>query len=347
LTAQPRREQIASRGEIVNFKSRRALYRQVEKERDTKLLVFVTSDRAGMETQIAGDCIDLFVDLLDKIGPTKRISLLLHTNGGQTSAAWRLVNLIRTFCDELEVLIPLKALSAGTLISLGADKVVMTKQAALGPIDPSLTHALNPVVPYGNQAARVPVSVEAVRGYLDAVREDLGVKNQVALANVMMDLSNKVHPLVLGEIFRSRAQIRFLANKLIGRQVKDAKKVKQIIDFLCADSGSHDYTMNRREADELGLRIVKPTESFYRILRKIHLSYSSEMKLLEPYSPQVMLGANPTVNYQLVRGLVESTAGGCYGFISEGTLTQVAPQPPATLPQITDQRTFEGWRKIA
>jgi hypothetical protein len=36
---------------------------------------------------------------------------------------------------------------------------------------------------------------------------------------------------------------------------KDTKKVKQIIDFLCADSGSHDYTMNRREAAELGLCI--------------------------------------------------------------------------------------------
>jgi hypothetical protein len=45
-----------------------------------------------METQIAPDCIDLFVDLLDQIGPIERISLLLHTNGGQTSAAWRLIN---------------------------------------------------------------------------------------------------------------------------------------------------------------------------------------------------------------------------------------------------------------
>jgi hypothetical protein len=330
----------------VDFKARRTLYRKIEKERDTKVFAFVTSDRAGAETQIAQDCIDLFVDLLDKIGPTKRISLLLHTNGGQTSAAWRLINLIRTFCDELEALIPLKALSAGTLISLGADKIVMTKQAALGPIDPSLTHPLNPVIPFGNQASRVPVSVEAVRGYLDAVRDDLKVKNQVALANVMMDLSNKVHPLVLGEIFRSRAQIRFLANKLIGRQVKDPKKVKQIIDFLCADSGSHDYTMNRREADELGLRIEKPSDDFYRTLRKVHLSYTSELKLLEPYLPQVLLGSNQAVNYQLVRGLVESTGGGCYAFLSEGTLTQMAP-PPGGVPQITDQRTFEGWRKIA
>lgn len=37
-----------------------------------------------METKIAPDCIDLFVNILDKIGPTKRISLILHTNGGHT-----------------------------------------------------------------------------------------------------------------------------------------------------------------------------------------------------------------------------------------------------------------------
>jgi len=194
------------------------------------------------------------------------------------NAAWRLVNLIRTFCDELEVLIPLKALSAGTLISLGADKIVMTKQAALGPIDPSVNHPLSPTLP-SNQLARVPVSVEAVRGYLDVITKEMKITDPAALAGVIVDLSNKVHPLVLGEIFRSRAQIRFLADKLIKRQVTDSKKIKQIIDFLCADSGSHDYTMNRREAAELGLRIEKPSSEFYEVLRKAHLSYAAEMKL--------------------------------------------------------------------
>jgi ClpP class serine protease len=117
--------------------TRKKLYQKIERERNTRVLAFVTSDRAGMETRIAPDCIDLFVDLLDRIGPTNRLSLVLHTDGGHTLAAWRLVNLIRTFCDELEVLIPLKALSAGTLISIGSDRIVMSKQAALGPIDPS------------------------------------------------------------------------------------------------------------------------------------------------------------------------------------------------------------------
>src|SRR5262249_34748678 len=327
----------------MDYKSRQPLYRKIERERSSKLLSFVTSDRVGMETIIAPDCIDLFVDLLDQIGPTSKISLILHTNGGSTLAAWRLVNLIRTFCDDLEVLIPLKALSAGTLIAIGADRLVMTKQAALGPIDPSVNNPLNPQVNMGNQTARVPVSVENVRGYLDAARNDLGIKSEAAMTTVLTGLSQQIHPLVLGEIFRSRAQIRFLAGKLIKRQVKQASKIKSIIDFLCADSGSHDYTINRREAAELALQVEKPSDALYRTLTKIHLSYAEELKLLQPYSQQVVLGVLPTATYVEVRGLVESTAGGCYGFVSEGTLTKTqVPTPMGPQEAITDQRTFEG-----
>jgi hypothetical protein len=85
--------------------------------------------------------------------------------------------------------------------------------------------------------------------------------------------------------------------------------------------------MNRREAEELGLRIEKPSAGFYRILRGVHLSYAAQMKLVEPYSPQVELGTRPTVNFSLTR-VVESTEGGCYAFISEGTLTSVTAGAP-------------------
>jgi hypothetical protein len=332
----------------VNYADRQKHYAKIEKERKTKVLTFVTSDRPGMETAIAQDCIDLFVDLLDKFGPVPKISLILHTNGGNTLAAWRLVNLLRTFCDELEILIPLKALSAGTLISIGADVIVMTKQATLGPIDPSVNNPLNPQVNLGNQMLRVPVSVEGVRGYLDAARSDFGIRGSAAMTTILTHLSQQIHPLVLGEIFRSRAQIRFLAGKLIKQQVKDAKKIKAVIDFLCADSGSHDYTINRREAMEHGLNIEKPSDPFYRILRDIHLSYAEQLKLLQPYSQQVVIGTNPSATYSEVRGLIESAAGGCYGFVSEGEMTKTqVPTPVGPQDAISDQRTFEGWRKLA
>ena len=334
----------------MNYSVRQDIYRNIERDRDTKVLSFITSDRQGMETAIAQDCINPFVDLLEQIGPTKRISLILHTNGGQTLAAWRLVNLIRMFCDNLEVLVPLNALSAGTLIAIGADRVVMTKQAALGPIDPSVNNPLNPQASIGGQLKQVPVSVESVRGYLDAAREELKIKGEEALTSVLLNLTNHIHPLVLGEILRAQAQIRFLAGKLLSGQVRNEETLKSIIDFLCADSGSHDYTINRREASELGLQIEKPSEAFYKLLRKVHLSYTEELKLLEPYAAQTVLGGaaeNVPVSFSITRGLVEGTVGGCYGFVSEGTLTRVQIQT-SNGPQegIKDDRTFEGWRKL-
>lgn len=349
----------------MDYAARKALYKSIEKQRDSRVIGFITGDRQHLETQIAQDAVPRFVDLLDEIGPTKKISLVLHTNGGQTSAAWRLVNLIRMYCDELEVIVPAKALSAGTLISLGADRIVMTKQAALGPIDPSVVHALSPIVNDQGMAQRVPVSVEAVRGYLGHASEDLRIADPAVLGNILIDLSNKIHPLVLGEIFRSRAQIRYLADKLLGSQVKDKDKIKQIIDFLCADSGSHDYTINRREAQALGLNVEKPSDELYEKVRAVEQSFSKEMKFLEPHDPLIMLGGAQELplKYTLVRGLIESRTGGCHRFLTEGSLSRPPAVPNAIQlppgfppgfpmqgvpqgPAYVDQRTFEGWRKL-
>lgn len=224
----------------------------------------------------------------------------------------------------------------------------MSKQAALGPIDPSLTHPLGPQAPSGNQLARLPVSVEAVRGYMDAATQDLGIKDDKVLGELLTDLSNKVHPLVLGEIFRSRAQIRFLAEKLLQGHVDDSEKVQAIVDFLCADSGSHDYTINRREALSLGLPVEKPSSDFYDTLKALHRSYSGQMKLSEPFNPMTNVPPNQTQNYTLVRAIIESVDGGSYGFVTEGNLTRSIVHAPPNPPQeqIQDQRTFEGWRQL-
>lgn len=340
---------------VSSFDQRKQLLNQLATARKSHVISYVTGDRRQLETQISPEVIDIFVQHLDHIGPVEKLSLLLYTNGGDTAAAWRLINLLHTFCDDLEVIIPAKALSAGTLISLGANRLVMTKQAALGPIDPSVNHPLTPLVPNAPHA-RVPVSVEAVRGYLGEARS-FGA-DAAQLTQLLMDLSNKVHPLVLGQIFRSREQIRFLAKKLLVRQIQSAEQSEKIIDFLCAESGSHDYTINRREAKELGLQVETPSEELYGILKSLHSSYVNELKLLEPYDPFSMLGQDQAVDYELPRAIIESVSVGSHRFVSEGTISkaqaplmQMMPgmpvmQPPQPFQQdsIHDNRRFEGWR---
>ena len=317
------------------YRERVGLYKELEKEFDSKLLIYITSDRPNMGAQIAPDVIDFFVDHLDKIGPCEKISLYLYTRGGDTSAARNIVNLLRMYCEQLQVIVPHKAHSSGTIISLGANEVIMTKQATLGPIDPSLNTELNPRVIDGSI---FPVSVEAVKGYLEFAKDELEISDPVSLGSIFEKLTDFVHPLVLGEVYRSKAQIQMMAEKLLQNQVTDPEKIKKIIDFLCSESGSHDYTINRREAkDELGLNIVKPSPKQYSLIKQIYDDINDELLFSKPFLITEVNGA-----YAVRRSLLESIVGGSDYFSTEGVV--VRGKMPDGQIAIQNRVNFEGWR---
>lgn len=325
------------------------LYKELEKQRNSKLLVYVTGTRQGLETQIANDILPMFSEHLDSIGDSDKISLYLYTNGGNTLAAWSLVNLIRSFCKELEVIIPSNCFSSGTLICLGANNLVMTKQAMLGPIDPSVNGPLNPGIPgISDPNAKVPVSVEYVNAYIEMAKKDFGITDQKNMTDILLNLSEKIHPLTLGQVYKSKSQIQMLAKKLMKWQSFEQEKEDTIIKFLCSESGSHDYSIRRKEANEsLGLPIEKPTMGQYTIIKNIFDDISKELDLDTPYNPAIILNTANTVPYQYRRGLIESIEHGTDVFISEGVLEKQFFVPaPGMAPQInlTDNRTFEGWK---
>jgi len=183
------------------------------------------------------------------------------------------------------------------------------------------------------------VSVEAVQGYIDVVAEQLKVTDATALASIWISLSEKIHPLVLGQIFRTRSQIRTLASRLLDHQGVDKEKAAEIISFLCSESGSHDHTINRRAAVNMGLNVEKASQELYELMQAVHRSYSAELQLREPFRPDLMLAGQQSVNYSAPRLLLESLDRGSSRFVSEGFL-QVDGNG-----QIVDLRTFEGWRE--
>lgn len=319
------------------------IYKELEAARASKVLVYITGDRANMQTRIGTDVFDFFVWHLDRIKSVETISLYIYTPGGITSAARTLVNLIRQFCKKLEVIIPSKALSAGTLMCLGADNIIMTKQATLGPIDPSLENPLNPEVEQGlGLKGRVPVSVEDIEGFLEHSKKTLGKKGD--LSKIYLSLMDKIHPLILGSASRARSQIRMLAEKLLSNKIPK-EKINNILQFLCSESGSHDYTINRKEAkDELGLPIEIPNDPLYSQIKDIYDNISEELLLTKPFNPNVILGKEDENSYTVTRALIESITGGSHKFISEGVFKRAQINTPVG-PQlgIQDKRTRDEW----
>lgn len=331
----------------MNYAARKGLLQQWEAARNSTALLYVTGDRPGLETQVHPEVLDFFAQHLDGIGTVKTISLFLHTRGGSTLAAWSLVNLIRQFTERFEIVVPAKAHSAGTLMCLGADSIMMTRQATLGPIDPSVNGPLNPEIPGAPPQQRAPVSVEAINGFIAFAKNEAGLSSDEARLGILRALTERVHPLVLGEVYRSRAQIRMLGRRLIKRQLTDEGRVDKVLDFLCSESGSHDYTIYRQEArDELGLKVERPDDALYATIRDIHRSYSGEMKFGSPLNPEAALAGHPQAAYSHVRALIESTASGSHRFVSEGSYTrqQIQVAPGVMQPAVADSRSFEGWR---
>lgn len=238
--------------------------------------------------------------------------------------------MLRQFADHLTVIVPLHCHSAGTLLSLGADEIVMTKQATLGPIDPSVNTALNPPVPGKSADVRVPISVEDVAGYFDLAKEiaELDRKTE-AMSAVMQKLVDNVHPLALGGVFRAREQIKKLARKLLDKHYGGSEADKdKIISVLCSEAGSHDYSIYRREAkDELKLPIVKPSAAQYTTIKALYDDFAKELNLRNAFNAVAeFAGKRPGERVSVKRSPLESIEGGAHFYESTFILTSPLPK---------------------
>ena len=269
---------------------RQGLISKVQQERNGRLcIVYVTSTRHGLDVPIGDDMVPLLYEHLrmNRELAAKGVDLFVHSNGGSGTTPWRLVNLIREYTKSFAVLVPHRAFSAATLVALGADEIVMHQMGNLGPIDPSVTNAFNPPNPVapGQLAA---ISVEEVSAFFKLVKEEIGIRHEDELVVALNALTEKIHPLALGNVQRSHNQSRMLARKLL--QTRTPKlpdhEISKLIDTLKSNLFYHGHPISRKEAkDDLNLNVVEPTSNLETLMWDLYSKYSETMKLAEPLQP--------------------------------------------------------------
>lgn len=138
---------------------RQHLIREIQNETRTTLLCYV----GGAGTSVSRDDAVFLGDLLHNVPRGKPIDLLLHTGGGDIDAAEKLMSMLSDAAGTapLRVIVPDYAKSAGTLMALGANSIVMSDSSELGPIDPQIE----------TQDSEGRISVVAVQNHLDAYQE--------------------------------------------------------------------------------------------------------------------------------------------------------------------------------
>jgi len=283
------------------------LIRKIEKACSSRLIIYVTGDRQPFATRIADDIIPIFNRHLEKLDHSKKVSLFLYTRGGDMVAPLRLVKLIRSYCNEFEVLIPYRCHSAGTMIALGADKIVMGRLGELSPVDPTTMHPYNPQDP-SNPQQRLEVSVEDLNSYFLLAREMAKVKEE-EMDKVFANLVEKIHPLSLGNAYRAFRMGKMIAEKLL--EMSEEKKfskeeIKKIVEEITSKICIHGYPITRDEAEKLGLPIEKTEGELEKDLWNLYEIYGKEMKLGIPFHPVEFLGDKEMAEVKYVGAYIES-----------------------------------------
>lgn len=276
---------------------RQKLISELERVRSDRLcLTYVTSTRGNHEMSMADDVVRLLYDHLVRSREKARngVDLFIHSNGGQGTVPWRIVSLIREFASDFAVLVPHHAFSAATLLAMGADNIIMHRMGNLGPIDPSVTNPFNPTHPQNGQL--LPISVEDVTAYFKLVQDEIGIHHEDELIQALIALTNKVHPLALGNVQRSHQQARMMAKKLLKCHMADGQEhvIDKMIDNLKSNLFYHGHPINRKEAkNDLELKVENAPDDVADAMWRLYEEYEKDLKLREPFQPLHELDSQP------------------------------------------------------
>jgi hypothetical protein len=108
---------------------------------DGDFLSYWISDNGNLHQE---DAIPLYKILNKKI-KKKTLFFFIKSGGGSEIGALRIIHLLRNFYTHIVALIPLECASAATMLTLGANEIMMGPLAYLSAIDTSITHELSPI----------------------------------------------------------------------------------------------------------------------------------------------------------------------------------------------------------
>ncbi len=209
--------------------ARQRLIAKIEKERGSRVILLVHRQET---MSLLGFPVFRYIDIHDSeeviraihmTDPDMPIDLILHTPGGLVLAALQIARAIKKHKGPVTVFVPHYAMSGGTLISLAADRIVMSPHAVLGPVDPQL----------GQYPA---ASVLAVLQKKPADKVD---DKTLLLADQAEKAINQVR----------NAVTELLEDKM------PPEKAAELAKLLSEGTWTHDYPITYEKALELGLPV--------------------------------------------------------------------------------------------
>ena len=187
-----------------------------------------------------------FMQAVCGLDRSKGLDLILHTPGGQIAAAESLVVYLRSlFGNNIRTFIPQIAMSAGTMIALSTNEIVMGKQSNLGPIDPQFG---------GMSCAGI------IEEFQQACTD---VASNPELAKVWGPIIAKYHPTFIGDCKKAmewadKIVTKWLQENMFANEPNPEDAAKKVVAELSSHNTtySHSRHIHMDELLKLGVHIV-------------------------------------------------------------------------------------------
>lgn len=198
---------------------------------------------------ISHEDINGFMSVVYGMDASKGLTLILHTPGGSPTAAEQIVAYLRSKFDDIEVIVPAIAMSAGTMMALSSSRIVMGRQSQLGPIDPQMV-----------QGGGRSFSARGVVEQFKAARED--VLATPGALNAWAPILQSMGPALVQDAqnaldYSERTVAKWLLSGMLdGDTDADTKSATIAQHFNNADlHKSHGRRIDRDEARSVGVKV--------------------------------------------------------------------------------------------
>ena len=222
-----------------------------------------------------------FMTAVNGIDCKKGLDLILHTPGGDPTAAEVIVNYLRSkFNSDIRVIVPQLAMSAGTMIACAGKEIIMGRQSSLGPIDPQFS---------GIPAYNIQMEFEEAKHDLSSHPENAqywAIKLQQYPAAFMKSAIDAIN-------LSSELVSKWLGSCKFD-SVKDEQVIYDIVNFLNEHDNSkvHNRHLSAEKCSSVGLKIsmMEDDDELQDLVLSLHHAYmitfdsSAAVKIIENHN---------------------------------------------------------------
>ncbi len=241
--------------------------------RDSIAVEWLNSKLEEIENHTGRDALTIFGPIVGSVAHRVRLAIesvpqrqegslvVIDTNGGIVEVAERIVTTLRHYYEEVTFLIPDKAMSAGTVLVMSGDAILMDHFSCLGPVDPQLDIEGKPI----------PISVLS---YLEQYERFVKKAEEGTLTSADLVLLQKLDAADLRQYeLAAKLSVRLIQDWLVTYKFKDwsihdstkkavaqqekENRAKEIAQALNDQErwGTHGRGINRDVLGELKLKI--------------------------------------------------------------------------------------------